>query len=354
MIVTAMAEHELILGVLTAYGAGPDAAQLQARWLVEADLRGLGSHGLQRLPMLVARIERGVIVPDADPVLSWRSASALAVDGRRGFGPVTGMHAVQQCVDRAGQAGIVLAAVHNANHLGILAPYVEAVADRGMIGIAMTTSEALVHPFGGRTAMIGTNPIAIGVPARPYPLVLDMATGVVSMGRILRHAQAGQPIPEGWALDAAGEATTDPAAAAAGSISPFGGAKGSGLGLALEALVATLTATALGPDVHGTLDAGEVCNKGDVFLVADPSVLWGSRLDAVSAYLDAVRATPVQAGTTAVRVPGDRARAERSRRQQAGVEIPDPVWHEALALARRPAAAGDPGRPGATPSPHNV
>jgi Malate/L-lactate dehydrogenase len=143
MIVTAMAEHALILGVLTAYGAGPDAAQLQARWLVEADLRGLGSHGLQRLPMLVARIERGVIVPDADPVLSWRSASALAVDGRRGFGPVTGMHAVQQCVDRAGQAGIVLAAVHNANHLGILAPYVEAVADRGMIGIAMTTSEGL-------------------------------------------------------------------------------------------------------------------------------------------------------------------------------------------------------------------
>jgi LDH2 family malate/lactate/ureidoglycolate dehydrogenase len=218
-----------------------------------------------------------------------------------------------------------------------------------MIGIAITTSEALVHPFGGRVAMIGTNPLAISVPARPGPLVLDMATGEVSMGRILRHARVGQPIPLGWALDAAGEPTTDPAEAAA--ISPFGGAKGSGLGLALEVLVATLTASALGRDVHGTLDADDACNKGDVFLVADPSALPGGfRADAVSAYLDAVRATPVQEGAAAVRVPGDRARAERARRQQAGVDIPDRVWHEALELARGQSASGDAGRRGATPS----
>ena len=118
----------------------------------------------------------------------------------------------------------MLAAVRGANHLGILAPYAEAVADQGMIGIALTTSEALVHPSGGRTAMIGTNPVAIAVPARPDPLVLDMATGEVSMGRILRHAELGEPIPPGWAVDAAGEPTTDAAAAAAGAISPFGAA----------------------------------------------------------------------------------------------------------------------------------
>jgi hypothetical protein len=119
------------------------------------------------------------------------------------------------------------------------------------------------------------------------------------------------------------------------AISPFGGAKGSGLGLALEVLVATLTASALGRDVHGTLDADDACNKGDVFLVADPAALPGGfRTDAVSSYLDAVLATPVQEGAAAVRVPGDRARAERARRQQSGAEIPDRVWHEALELAR--------------------
>jgi L-2-hydroxycarboxylate dehydrogenase (NAD+) len=349
MMVTAAAEQELIAGVLSALGAPPAAADTQARWLVEADLRDVGSHGLQRLPMLVKRIERGLIVPGANPAVSWRTDSVLVVDGLRGFGPVAGMRAVELCVDRARRTGLALAAVGNANHLGILAPYVEAAADHGMIAMAITTSEALVHPFGGRVAMIGTNPLAIAVPARPGPLVLDMATGEVSMGRILRHARSGQPIPQGWALDAAGEPTTDPAAAAA--ISPFGGAKGSGLGLALEVLVATLTASALGRDVHGTLDADDACNKGDVFLVADPSALpGGSRADAVSAYLDAVRATPVQDGAEAVRVPGDRARAERARRQRAGVEIPDRVWHEALELARGQPASGEAGSRGATPS----
>jgi LDH2 family malate/lactate/ureidoglycolate dehydrogenase len=348
MIVTAAAERELIVSVLSAYGAPPAAAALQARWLVEADLRDVGSHGLQRLPMLVRRIERGLIAPAADPDVSWRTSSVLVVDGRRGFGPVAGLRAVQECVERARSAGLALAAVGNANHLGILAPYVEAAADHGMIGIAATTSEALVHPFGGRVAMIGTNPLAIAVPARPGPLVLDMATGEVSMGRILRHARAGQPIPPGWALDAAGEPTTDPAAAAA--ISPFGGAKGSGLGLALEVLVATLTASALGRDVHGTLDADDACNKGDVFLVADPSALpGGSQAGPVSEYLDAVRATPVQEGAAAVRVPGDRARAERARRQRAGVEVPDRVWHEALELARGQPASVNDGRRGVTP-----
>jgi len=349
MMITAEAEHELIAGVLSAHGAPRPAADTQARWLVEADLRGVGSHGLQRLPVLVKRIERGLVVPGANPAVSWRTGSVLAVDGLRGFGPVAGLRAVELCVDRARRTGLALAAVGNANHLGILAPYVEAAADHGMVALAITTSEALVHPFGGRVAMIGTNPLAIAVPARPGPLVLDMATGEVSMGRILRHARSGQPIPPGWALDADGEPTTDPAAAAA--ISPFGGAKGSGLGLALEVLVATLTASALGRDVHGTLDADDACNKGDVFLVADPSTLpGGSRAGAVSAYLDAVRATPVQAGADAVRVPGDRARAERARRQRGGVEIPDQVWHEALELARGQPAASEAGSRGATPS----
>jgi LDH2 family malate/lactate/ureidoglycolate dehydrogenase len=344
MIVSAAQEYELILSVLTARGARPDAAAVQARWLVEADLRGQGSHGLRRLPILAMRMERGLLLPNACPVPAWPAASVLTVDGQRGFGPVTGLCAVRHAAGRAREAGIVLAAVRGANHLGILAPYAEAVADQGMIGIALTTSEALVHPFGGRTAMVGTNPLAIAVPARPHPLVLDMATGEVSMGRILRHAELGEPIPEGWAVDGAGEPTTDAAAAAAGAISPFGGGKGSGLGLALEVLVAALTATALGRNVHGTLDAEEVCNKGDVFIVIDPAVLpGGAHLDAVSAYLGEVRSTPPQAGSPGVRVPGDRARAERRRAQQDGVQIPGPVWRAASALGPGTAAVRDSG-----------
>jgi LDH2 family malate/lactate/ureidoglycolate dehydrogenase len=163
--------------------------------------------------------------------------------------------------------------------------------------------------------------------------VLDMATGVVSMGRILNHARRGVPLEEGWALDAAGEPTLDAEAALRGAISPFGGAKGYGLGLALEVLVASLTASALGTDVAGTLDTERASNKGDLFVCIDPVLLQGGDPAAVSRYLDDVRASEPATGATAVRVPGDRAAADRERRLAEGVEIADATWREALELA---------------------
>src|SRR6185436_8230226 len=153
----------------------------------------------------------------------------------------------------APQQGVVTVAVRNANHLGLLAPYVERCAEAGLIGIVLTTSEALVHPWGGAAAQVGTNPIAVAVPAEPAPFVFDMATGAVSMGKILDHRNRGVPLEPGWAIDGAGRPTLDAAAAAGGAIAPFGGAKGYGLGLAFELLVGAVTGSALGRAVSGTL-----------------------------------------------------------------------------------------------------
>ncbi|HEY1824326.1 MAG TPA: Ldh family oxidoreductase, partial [Acidimicrobiales bacterium] len=300
--VSAEEERHLIERVLVRHGVPEAAAQVQATWLLEADLRGHRSHGIARLPVLVKRIEAGLIDPVAAPELTWRSDAVLVVDGRRGLGPVVAHAALEEALARVSRAGVVLVAVANANHLGILAPYVERAAARGVIALALTTSEALVHPWGGTRAMVGTNPLAVAVPASPHPLVVDLATGETSMGRILHHRDVGEKLQPGWALDAHGEPTTDPSAAVGGSISPFGGAKGYALGLVFEVLVATLTASALGPDVHGTLDTESVCNKGDVFLLIDPSFVDGARVAGdVTQYLSDIRETPPQAGVEEVR-----------------------------------------------------
>jgi L-2-hydroxycarboxylate dehydrogenase (NAD+) len=332
VLVSADEERAIVCDVLQRYGASPEPAQMQANWLLEADLRGFSSHGIERLPILVARMKRHLIEPDAEPAMSWRTDSVLVVDGNRGFGPVIAQRALAAGIQQARTTGLALIAISNANHLGILAPYVESVAAAGMIGIGLSTSEALVHPWGGRDAMVGTNPIAISVPAQPSSFVLDMATGQVSMGRVLHNLELGVPLEEGWAVDADGVPTLDPVAALKGAISPFGGPKGFALGLALEILVASLTGTALGRDVHGTLDADDVCNKGDLFICIDPQIVGPTGSTDVSSYLGDVRATPPQPGTTGVRIPGERTAAERARRVTDGIEITMSAWRAAMAL----------------------
>jgi LDH2 family malate/lactate/ureidoglycolate dehydrogenase len=178
--------------------------------------------------------------------------------------------------------------------------------------------------------MLGTNPLVIGVPADPHPLVLDMSTGLVSMGKVKDHAQRGVPLEPGWALDGDGLPTVDPVAALNGSIAPFGGPKGFGLGLALEVLVATLTATALGTDVRGTLDAEHSATKGDVFLVVDSR--HSGQVPAVTAYLDDVRRSRAADPREPVRIPGDRARRHRERSARDGIQLPSDLWTRLLAL----------------------
>ncbi|MGH3740379.1 MAG: Ldh family oxidoreductase, partial [Micromonosporaceae bacterium] len=194
----------------------------------------------------------------------------------------------------------------------------------GQIGLAMTTSEALVHPWGGRDALIGSNPVAIAVPASPEPLVMDMATSAVSMGKIIDYANRGVPLQPGWALDAEGQPTTDAEAAKTGAIAPFGGPKGYALGIAFEALVGSLTASGFGAQVRGTLDDTCPSNKGDVFVVIQPPD--GSRAEGVTGYLESVRSSPRQHPDAPIRVPGDRARAGRRASYENGFEVSDEVW----------------------------
>jgi LDH2 family malate/lactate/ureidoglycolate dehydrogenase len=327
-------EHRaLSTHVLTGLGVPEVAAREQAELLLEGDLRGHASHGLRRLDMLAQRLRSGAVRATAQPTSTWTTDSVLAVDGDGGLGPPIARRAVEELIAKVTETGIAVAAIRNANHLGMLAPYVESMATAGVIGIALTTSEALVHPWGGTRALVGTNPLAVAVPVPgDDPVVLDMATGQVSRGKVLDHAARGLPLAPGDAVDSAGVPTTDAAAAVDGAISPFGGPKGYALGLTLEVLVATLTHTALGADVRGTLDPTDPSTKGDLFIAIDPTA-FGSGAAPVAAYLTALRETTPAPGHDRVRVPGDRARATRATNLTAGVPVSHGTWARAQQVA---------------------
>ncbi|MBN9589144.1 MAG: dehydrogenase [Alphaproteobacteria bacterium 64-11] len=319
-------------GILTGNGVPPEHAKIQAGLFIDAEMRGIPSHGLLRLRRVIERIQAGLSVPGATGAQVWSSRNFLSVDGMHGLGPVVVQSALDAIVPRAREDGIAIAAIRNCNHLGALAYYAEQVAEQGLTIIGLTISEALVHPWGGRKAMIGTNPIAIGVPADPHPMVLDMATGLVSMGKIHDHANRGAPIPSGWALDENGDPTTDAVAAKKGAIAPFGGPKGYALGLAFEVLVASLALSGIGTHVKGTLDSVEVSNKGDLFIVIAPQHAAAAKA-IVTAYLDDIRnAAPADPAQPVV-VPGDRARATREKSQEIGVYLDDGLWDDLTKLA---------------------
>lgn len=327
-------ERALILEVLRRLGAGTEEADDQARVLVEGDLRGHPSHGVQRLPVIAERIRRGLIRPGGSYEARWSGEAMLRVDGRFGLGPYVARRAGEEIATRARRTGVASAAIHNASHLGMLALYVEPLALRGLVALGFTTSEALVHPWGGRLALVGTNPIAVAIPTDDEPFVMDMATGAISRGEVIARGLRGQSLPPGSAVDANGNPTADPAAAEA--ISPFGGAKGFALGLAIELLVAALTESALGEQVRGTLDVSDPVSKGDLLVAFDPIgagiAPFQKRL---GEYLRELRSSPPAPGAAGVMIPGDRSRAERRRRLNEGIPLPAPLWRELLELRDR-------------------
>lgn len=321
--------------LITAGVPGPAATQ-QAELLLVAEAKGMPSHGLLRLPRLLRRLANGTASPTNSGKHQWLSPCYLSVDGEQGLGPVVARRALEAVVPAAGRHGVAVCSITNNNHLGMLGYYAGLMAERGLVCLGMTTSEALVHPWDGTEAMLGTNPFALGVPAQPHPLVLDMATSQISMGKIHDHALRGVPLEPGWALDAEGNPTVDPEAAKSGAIAPFGGPKGYGLGLGLGAMITFLTGAAYGTAVGGTLDDDRPSNKGDLF------ILLSGGAHSTSEYLDQVRDSRRADPAKPVAVPGDGARARYQESAANGIDVADDLWRELtglLAATSRPEAA---------------
>jgi L-2-hydroxycarboxylate dehydrogenase (NAD+) len=203
-------QMDLIVAVLCGLGANEEEAYIQADVWTEADLRGIHSHGVQRLPVMATRIQKGLLKVNVKPERTWTTDSVLNVDGKDGFGTAISETSLRELTPAARKHGVAVLTVRNAAHIGMVGYYAERRAQEGLVCIAFTTTEVLVHPFGGAEALVGTNPIAVGIPGNPRPFLLDMATSVSAMGRIIAFKHRGEKIPEGWAIDKDGNPTTDP------------------------------------------------------------------------------------------------------------------------------------------------
>lgn len=288
--------------------------------LLDAEERGYGSHGYMRLPAIVTSLEAGG--PGGPGSLKTVSSAAAIYDanGEQGIVALTKATAfVDELVTHAG-IGIVAARGHRGT-TGTMAPHVRTLADRGNVGIAICTSEYAVAPTGGRRAILGTNPIAIGFPADPEPIVTDFATAAWSYGSLRVAMQEGRRIPEGIVLDADGRPSTDPNDADNGCQLPMAGHKGYGLGLAIELLCGPLIGGKAGRDaVSGSDGIVMIALRSDLFREADDV------LSDVRSLTAELRQSPLAVGYSSVAIPGERSqKAKNEAAQIAEVIIDDDV-----------------------------
>jgi L-2-hydroxycarboxylate dehydrogenase (NAD+) len=328
--------RDLVQRLLAAAGCGPEAGATAADVFVTADLRGTGVQGLDHLPTMIRGLRNGKIDPSGRPRVARETQAAALVDGNRGPGQVAGIFAADLAVRKARQAGCCAVGIVNSSDIFMLAYYADRIARAGLVGIVVTNAPPLVHPYGGTERILGTNPIAIGIPTDwEHPLVLDMATSALSASRVRQAAYFGEPLPPGLAVDSDGQPTRDAALAAQGAIGPLDGHKGFGLGLCIELLSGPLVAAAVGKALSGWLGNEPAGAKGHFLIAVDPAAFGEPAVfrAAVGVHLREVKASRKAPGVSEIRIPGERGYAEEARRRRDGVPIYEVVWARTAKLA---------------------
>lgn len=336
MILTFEQEKTIIRTLLQKLGANEGEASATSEVLAEGDLRGFASHGLLRLPYILRALKRGTIIANAEAKIIKETPATALIDGGHGLGHHVATRAMHLAIEKAKKQGIGAVGVHNTNHFGIAGYYAELAMREGLIGLVTTTTDALVHPWGGVEPLLGTNALAIGFPTEP-PVLLDMAMSIAARGKLVKAMKEGKSVPESWAIDSKGRPTTDPKKGLEGALSPFGGVKGYGLALVLEVLAGPLVGAAAGKEVQGTLEPVEgFSTKGDFMIVINPAAFgstdeFKAHVQRFVAQLKESRKAP---GIREILVPGEPEFRTREKRLREGIPIADEVWAELEQLAR--------------------
>lgn len=302
--------------------AGADAAQAGpvARSIRLAERDGVRSHGLMYLPVYVEHLTCGKVDGRAVPRMTRPRPGAVVVDAAHGFAHPAIDLGLPALVEAARTQGIAAMTLRRSYNCGILGHHAERIAEAGLIGLCFTHAPASIAPVGGRVPVIGTNPFALAVPdgAGGVPFVLDQSASVVAKSEVILRARKGEPIPEGWALDAEGRPTTDPDAALKGSMLPSGGAKGFGAGLLAEVLASVLSGAVASREASPfSGPSGGPPGTGQSFIAIDPEAFAPGFAARILALAHAIEA---QEGA---RLPGARRITARQRSAAQGVEIDD-------------------------------
>ena len=327
--------HDLIVLALSRAGANQNAAKATAAALVDAQARGLGSHGLSRVPQYAGFLKNGRAKGAANPAVISERAATVLIDADNGLAFPACALAIETAIEKARSAGSCVAAVTNSHHFGVAAWHLESVARAGMIGLAMGNSPAAMPVPGGRQALLGTNPLAACFPRADHsPLVIDLSMSEVARGKIMVAAKEGKPIPVGWAIDKDGRPTTDAKAALAGSMLPLGSgtgsAKGGMLALMIELLAVGLTGAHFGAEADSFFEAeGNQPRLGQCFFVIDPGSMAGG--ETYHARVEALVTAMLEDDT--VRLPGMRREALWQQASNHGITIPIALYEQLQALA---------------------
>lgn len=321
-------------GILVAAGFTADDAAQMADLLVWANLRGVPSHGVLRLPRYVEMLQQGEVRADHAMSVVQRFGAIMVLDAHQAPGATAMNRAVAEAATLARGSGLGWCGVRRTSHAGAIGYFVSQLAAQGLVGIAITASKPLMSYFGAKGEALSTNPLAIGVPAPDGapPLILDMSTAAVALGKIMAAKDTGQSIPIGWGIDAAGADTTDPHKVAA--VLPMAGAKGSGLSFMIEILCSLLVGN---PNIAPALTGGEAGGFNGMVLAIDPAA-FGDRdafLTQVGALTGVIhRLEPVSDGGR-VLLPGERGHESEILRRKEGVPVPDGTVKRLVALAKQ-------------------
>ena len=312
--------------VFRAQGLPAGDATRIAELMTEADLTGADAHGIFRLPHYIRRLKAGGVNPKPNITVNQTAPATALVDGDNGMGHLVMSRAAETAIALARECGVAWVGATHSNHASTAGIYAEMPVHHGMIGLYAAVANANhMAVWGGAELLLGTNPLAFGVPSGAGPLVLDMATTVVSYGTVKKYALQGLSMPEGWFVDAkTGAPLTDPKRSAEGVLLPIGGYKGSGLAIMLGILAGVLNGAAFGRDVVDfNADDRSETNTGHFIVALDiarfiPLATFTAEIDR---HLSDLRNSPRLPGVDAIRLPGERRRECRAERSRDGIPL---------------------------------
>lgn len=331
MNITAEQERSIIIEILTRMDVPAEHAEIIADVTVDANLKGFSSHGLGRFPQYVNGLKFGTIVTDAEIEIEKETPAMALINGNHLFGHVVAYKAMRIAIEKARETGIGIVGVHDSNHFGVAGYYSDMAIMEDMIGLVIANTEPAVAPIGGKEPILGTNPIAIGIPSDKYYISVDMATSASARGKLIEAVRKGQKIPENVALDAEGNPTIYPEEALKGSILPFGAHKGYALSFMIEILAGPLVKAAAGKAVTGTANPEQICTKGDLMIAIDPSkfVDINEFKEEVDDLVEEIKGS----GDT-IFIPGDIEVLNIKKAKNEGVQVDDRLYEQLVEISK--------------------
>ncbi len=319
--------------VFAKFGFTKEESRIISDVLLMSDLYGIESHGMQRLTRYHKGIEKGLIKVEAKPEIVFETPVSAVIEGHDGMGQLIAHFAMEKAIEKASKTGMAVVSCRNSNHFGIAGYYAKMASDKGFLGMSMTNSEAIMVPTFGRLAMLGSNPIAVAMPAEPYDFFFDASTTVVTRGKLEIYNKLSKPLPDGWALDASGKPSSDAedvlkniVAKNGGGIMPLGGSteqlgshKGYGYGMFCEIFCSIFSGGLTSNHTH-IGGKGGTCHG---FLVIDPNVFGNAEeIKAhLSTFLEELRNSPKSEGQSRIYTHGEKEIIASADRRENGISV---------------------------------